>query len=527
MRSESTAPKAFSYLRFSTLEQQKGDSFRRQTALAQDYVRRQGLTLDTGLTFHDLGTSAYRGKNSETGRLGDFLEAVRTGLVPRGSYLLVESLDRISRQAARKALRVLEQICEEGITVVTLADNRAYTQESLDSDPMSLIMSLLVFIRANEESATKSRRLRASWHSKRLKASEGIPQSARCPGWIRLDPTANRYDLIPERAAIVRRIYEEAARGVGYHTLAQALNREGVPVFGRGSQWYPSYIVKMLRSPAVVGTLEQKTIDYEGTRRVRSKVAGASVANYYPAAVAEDLYLRVQAMNRSRAPLHGNNAKAPVQNIFGGIARCAVCGGSATVTFKGARDRHRRIVCTKAKNAAGCEYRTVPYTSAEAAFLREAPRLLAKFPVGKEGRTLEREIDRIEANLEGLDDALQTLLENAQTQRSAAVMAHIVEVERERDEIRSERDRLLARLDEVSSPLVKRRVEDLRVALCGPKGREALPPEKLDRTVANALIRQVFSEARFEFAAGVFSLLWKHGPESEIRFAWPAKNDAT
>src|SRR3974390_3192733 len=116
--------KAYSYLRFSSPEQMRGDSFRRQSDLARHYALQKGLELDQTLTFNDLGVSAFRGKNAETGRLGDFLEAVKTGLVPQGSYLLVESLDRISRQSARKALNVLNSIVDEGITVVTLSDGR-------------------------------------------------------------------------------------------------------------------------------------------------------------------------------------------------------------------------------------------------------------------------------------------------------------------------------------------------------------------------------------------------------------------
>src|SRR4051812_41762779 len=158
-----THPKAYSYLRFSTPEQSKGDSYRRQTSLAADYAQRHNLELDTQLTFHDLGVSAFRGDNAETGRLADFHEAVRVGLVPQGSYLLVESLDRLSRQTARKAFRALEDICEAGIVVVTLSDSREYTREALDSDPTSLLMSILIFMRANDESATKARRLKAAW----------------------------------------------------------------------------------------------------------------------------------------------------------------------------------------------------------------------------------------------------------------------------------------------------------------------------------------------------------------------------
>lgn len=71
-------PRAYSYLRFSTPEQSKGDSLRRQSAMARDYARRNGLDLDETLTFHDLGVSAFRGQNLAEGRLAYFREAVGT-----------------------------------------------------------------------------------------------------------------------------------------------------------------------------------------------------------------------------------------------------------------------------------------------------------------------------------------------------------------------------------------------------------------------------------------------------------------
>ena len=86
------APKAYSYLRFSTPEQSKGDSLRRQTALADDYAKRHSLTLDTELTLRDLGVSAFRGDNLAVGALGAFLKAVSDGPAPGGTVLLVEAL---------------------------------------------------------------------------------------------------------------------------------------------------------------------------------------------------------------------------------------------------------------------------------------------------------------------------------------------------------------------------------------------------------------------------------------------------
>lgn len=129
---QSPRPKAYSYLRFSTPEQMKGDSYRRQFELAVKYAARKGLELDDTFQFQDLGVSGFRGENLTTGALAYFREAVTAGEISNGSYLLVESLDRISRQQARKAQRALEEIVDLGITVVTLIDEREYSSESLD-----------------------------------------------------------------------------------------------------------------------------------------------------------------------------------------------------------------------------------------------------------------------------------------------------------------------------------------------------------------------------------------------------------
>src|SRR5262245_60527280 len=125
--------KAFSYIRFSTPEQSKGRSLERQIAAAKDYARNHDppLDLDESLTFQDLGVSAFRGRNIEEGALGAFLDAVKEGKVQKGSYLLVESLDRVSRQAARRAANTIGEIVDAGITVVDLSDNeREYSADA-------------------------------------------------------------------------------------------------------------------------------------------------------------------------------------------------------------------------------------------------------------------------------------------------------------------------------------------------------------------------------------------------------------
>jgi DNA invertase Pin-like site-specific DNA recombinase len=164
----SEVPKAYSYMRFSTAEQSKGDSLNRQSTMAREWAERQGVPLDTELDLTDRGISAYLGANAETGALGVFLAAVRDGTIPRGSWLLVESLDRVSRQVVRKAARTIEDIVDAGITLVDLSDGaREYSAETLDKDLTLFLVMVLRFARANEESALKGSRVALAYRSKR------------------------------------------------------------------------------------------------------------------------------------------------------------------------------------------------------------------------------------------------------------------------------------------------------------------------------------------------------------------------
>jgi DNA invertase Pin-like site-specific DNA recombinase len=83
----------------STDAQLKGDSLRRQLESSSRYIADNNLELVEDL--RDLGVSAFRGANVEYGALGRFIQAVRSGHIPEGSYLIVEAFDRISRQPTR------------------------------------------------------------------------------------------------------------------------------------------------------------------------------------------------------------------------------------------------------------------------------------------------------------------------------------------------------------------------------------------------------------------------------------------
>lgn len=102
-------PKAYSYARWSRPQQGRGDTLRRQIELTRAYAAQHGLDLDE--TFRDPGMSGYRGRNHTEGALASFIAQIDTGTEPRGrvkpgDYLLVESLDRLSREKVLSALEL-------------------------------------------------------------------------------------------------------------------------------------------------------------------------------------------------------------------------------------------------------------------------------------------------------------------------------------------------------------------------------------------------------------------------------------
>src|SRR5262245_28881632 len=118
-------PVAYSYVRFSSPEQAKGHSLARQKGdKREDWLRRSGAVLDTSLNMEDKGVSAFTGKhreNPDRNALAAFLTLVEAGRIKRGSFLVVESLDRLTREHIRPALPLLLNLIEAGIRIVQLA----------------------------------------------------------------------------------------------------------------------------------------------------------------------------------------------------------------------------------------------------------------------------------------------------------------------------------------------------------------------------------------------------------------------
>jgi DNA invertase Pin-like site-specific DNA recombinase len=508
-------PKAYSYTRFSRPEQEDGDSLRRQIAAAREYAARETLDLDETLTFHDPGISAFRGMNAEAGRLGDFLSAVRGGIIPQGSYLLVESLDRISRQTARKAVRTIEDIVEAGINLVDLSDGaKVYNTSTLDKDGgFSFTMMVLRFVRAHEESAMKSRRLLAVYENKRAKAKRkdgGAPFTRMLPAWLRWNAQTQAHEVIPERERVLFSIFEKADEGWGQHRIAEWLNKQRIDTWGgdhgekrrKAEVWHRSYVKKLLSNSAVVGTFtpHQKR---EGANGKRKRQPLEPIEGYFPAVIDRELFERVAS--RIGAPAaRGRNATAEPASIFAGVLRCAHCGGLVTRVSKG---KYVYLVCSKAnrKGTGACLYQAVAYKDVEQAFRRNARAIIKDAPRGQETEELEAEIARLEDAASVIADEARELADELIRQKSRVLRQRLDEKEKELDSARERIRELRAKRKTLAAPYVLHRLRALR---------DALRSKPFAVADVNKVLKEAVGKIILDPEAGRLTIYWHHAPEN-------------
>jgi DNA invertase Pin-like site-specific DNA recombinase len=340
-RASPMKPKAYSYIRFSSPEQAKGDSYRRQRAAALKYCAENGLELaDTKeYRFFDSGRSAYTGKHvSDEGEFGRFLSLVKEDRIKPGSFLLVESLDRLSRDKVNIALGQLLNLLGTGIKVVTLSDKRTYSNDSPDL-ATELIVSIAVMMRAHNESSEKGSRVAEAWRKKReLARSDKTPNGAACPYWLKLVDGAHQ--PVQERVDVIRRIFDMTIAGYGQTAISRKLNEDGIPVFGstrstrekprnKSGLWGTSSVQKILQNRALLG-------EYQPTHligRVRQN-DGDPIQGYYPEVITQDVFLQAKAA-RAQRQTSGSTKQSRNFNIWQGIAKCQLCGDAMHLINKG------------------------------------------------------------------------------------------------------------------------------------------------------------------------------------------------
>lgn len=332
--------RAFAYGRKSKKKAKKGDSRRRQQRYAERLCKRREWELDRILPLWDEGIAAFRGQNRLVGTLKDFLERVRTGEIPAGSVLILESLDRLSREALKPARDLFESILQSGITICTARPEREYNPADLN-DLSTMLEVQLILARAHEESLTKSYRCGKAWQrKKRLARRKKRIHGKKIPGWLKY--SKRQCEVIPERVAIVKAIFAMASEGMGVFRIAKALNAdpEKYPPWGRRGTWTMGYVRYLVTGRTALG-------EYQPKRKLASgklENEGDAIPDYYPRIIDEATWLKANASMKRRAGISGRGSRG-FQNAFAGLVYFAADGSKATLeSRKGDKGVYRYLI---------------------------------------------------------------------------------------------------------------------------------------------------------------------------------------
>ena len=450
---------AIIYARFSKADQVKGHSIDRQLDNTREVCAARSLTTSPSLTFIEKGRSAFSGANRAKGSLLANLELEIEAGAHHGRTLVVEHLDRISRQGHDEVRDFLRACSDNGVSVATWDGSRLYPA----GERVQMIEVIEIILKAElarEESDKKSKRIRKSFAAKREEAAAGGGKriASRPPSWIRR--VGEGFELIEEHALIVREAHRLCQGGYGTTQIARIFNDRAYPTWRADSNgWHESYIGRMLSMRTAIGEFVSPT------HSVR-------ILDYYPPVVTVEDYNRTQAARAKRAIPAARGRRGTAQtNLFQGTVRCAHCGGpmqmrpsryvgktesrkypsgntgvtavNTPASYLRCANSLRRItdaggnrVCTNGKN--------IRYERLEPAVLDKIMTVALdndRYNVAEVSQT-RIALAEAERQLEHQREALENIKENLKLKVSATLMQMLGEIEDKIVEATAERDRL-------------------------------------------------------------------------------------
>jgi len=353
--------------------------------------------------------------------------------------LILESLDRLSREELTISLNLFTGILTAGVKIITLSDRQEYTADSINNIG-NLVISLVSMARAHEESQVKSLRVRASWKA-RVANAHNKKISRRCPSWLRYNEETADFELIEKRAELLRELFRKTIAGIGQSRLANELNEKKVPTWGKCSGWNEGSLQKIIKSRSLIG--EHQPYTSQHGKRVPF---GDPIKNYYPAVIEEDIFYAAQTARKQRTNAIGRRGKK-FSNLLQGMCLCAKCGG--TMRYRSCRQAgkdYAYLTCSNAHRKLGCkQHKYFPYQTIESLVLLNVADQVDWFSLVAGVKTNLADMKRKQASLEsrlteseGRASRYAGLFEVATDGALELAQKRYIEVLNEQDHIRNE-----------------------------------------------------------------------------------------
>lgn len=371
--------KAFTYMRFSSTKQIGNSSIDRQDGALTRWLEAHEdvVVMDS---YIDEAMSAWKGKHIENGSLGRLLKAIKDGLVPSGSLILVEHFSRLSRMSQDETTDLIRQIWDAGITIITVEDNAVYSPE--DRDDLAKRLRLVVEIdKAYSDSKWRSTKVKESYVRREKKAKEGITPAMRRPFWL------DKSGKLNENAEIIRDVFSLYLSGLGQMLILYNLRKK-----------YPNNkTVKKLSPPTIIRWITNETI--------RGMWRGQKV---YDHVVEDDVFFEAQKVHRKRL---NENVKADRKWPLSGLIQCGYCDAGMSIQQTGNSLPVLRCSTRQRTNISKCKdagmHTTFPYLVAHQYFFTRVRRhALKRYTSNSHLKDSNFELNEIAVNLVKLKNQL-------------------------------------------------------------------------------------------------------------------------
>lgn len=269
----------------------------------------------------------YTGQHFQRPGFQEMLRDIKAGVI---NCVIVKDTSRIGRNYIQTGDYLLNVFPEFGVRFISIND--AYDSEKDDSE-LSFLKLVLHTLLDDRISKNLSHSISTSINAQ-MEKGEFLPAAGSIPyGYLR-DVVNNTYIVDEEAAPVILKIFNLRAAGMGFATIADQLNKEGIPCPGKHKSSSSHKDALWLR-----GTVRKITNDevYIGNR-VHKKPETANtesepiiIKNAHPAIVPEELFLTVKEVNECEKAKHASKGqRAPVlpdhREVFREKLFCKECG---------------------------------------------------------------------------------------------------------------------------------------------------------------------------------------------------------
>lgn len=360
MRRKTTSPeqakpklKVAAYCRVSTETEEQATSYEMQVEHYTNYITGNpewelaGIYADDGIS----GTNTK--KRDEFNRM---IEDCMSGAI---EMIITKSISRFARNTL-DCLQYIRKLKEKNIAVF-------FEKENINTmDAKGELMLTIMASLAQQESLSLSQNVKMGLQFRYQEGKVQVNHN-RFLGYTK--GKDEKLVIVPEEAAVIRRIYREYLEGASLQDICNGLMEDGILTGAGKERWIPSTVKKILSNEKYIGdALLQKTVTLDFLEKKRTTNTGQAPQYYvedsHDAIIPRDKFMLVQEEMIRRANLRTGKKKRIYSSKYAlsSLCTCEKCGDIYRRIAWNNRGNHSNVwrCCSRVKGGpAACDSPTM------------------------------------------------------------------------------------------------------------------------------------------------------------------------